>query len=300
MQEQKSKWVKFGAIFAILIMVGSVFFIFGSVDWGNLIGGSNKTTEFPLSDVSGTKANFTFKNAIDGSKYLPEGALNITIQTISPNDVFDQELQTIFPGIEADRHMRVMYSSGYVDYFSLSNGSNASIILNESRPQYDSHEGYNIIFKNPSQRVVAGNPIILASFFNYAIDNSLARKVVDVLSGKSSGSTDFDDILSYADNTEIYNGITMFKASEESNYSKYYQRSSHYENGTFQLETIILNPEMSMKEDIEAFSDNGVESVTVSITENGPAMKIYITGTDYIPFATKANELYNLASNHSA
>jgi hypothetical protein len=141
MQEQKSKWVKFGAIFAILIMVGSAVLV------GLLLtdSGSNKTTEFLLSDTPGTQANFTFKNAIDGSKYLPEGVLGITIRTIYSNDTVDQGLKQDFPGIEADKLMTASYSAGRIDYFSLRNESNASVTIN-GKPQYDVYESLSMMF----------------------------------------------------------------------------------------------------------------------------------------------------------
>ena len=298
MQEQKSKWVKFGAIFAILIMVGSAVLV------GLLLtdSGSNKTTEFLLSDTPGTQANFTFKNAIDGSKYLPEGVLGITIRTIYSNDTVDQGLKQDFPGIEADKLMTASYSAGRIDYFSLRNESNASVTIN-GKPQYDVYEGHNILFLGPSHRLVAGNPLILVTFLNYA-DNSLAKRAVDVLSGKSLGSTDLSDILSYADDVAVFYEITVFKANDGSNYSKYYQRSSEFIDMTtlelaFQIESIVLQPNAEMKADIYALSENAAGSNKITIVEEGNALKAYIDSSDVTEFIQDRDALYEIVSVHT-
>ena len=301
MQEQKSKWVKFGAIFAILIMVGSAVLV------GLLLtdsGSSDKTTEFPLSDVSGAKANFTFKNAIDGSKYLPEGVVSISILKIYEGDTIDRGMKAAFPGAEADKIMMASYMTGRVDYYSLIDESNVSFVINSSKPQTEMYENHSIIFANPSQRVIAGNPLILASFYNYAVDNSLAKRAVDVLSGKASGSTDLNDILAYADNTEVFDEIIVYKANSGSSYDKYYERSSQFINMTtfqlaFQVESIVLQPSAEMKADIYALSENATGDNKITIIEEGNALKTYIDSSDVTEFMQDREALYKIVSDHT-
>ncbi|WNY24452.1 hypothetical protein MmiHf6_17890 [Methanimicrococcus hongohii] len=303
MQEEKSKWVKYGAIFAILIMVGSGVFV-GLMYWDGLTGDENATIEYPFADVPGTHANFTFKNAKDAAQYVPEDVLSINILKVYDNDTIDQTLQTSFPGAEPARLLTASYLTGGLEYVVLESEENVSIVLNGSKPQYEDYEDYNIIFISPYQRVIAGNPLIIASFYNYVADNSLAKKAVDVLAGKSAGSTTLNDILEYADDTETYDEIIVYKANNGSNYEKYYQRSSQYVNMTtfqlaFQLESIILNPNDEMKQAVYDLAENASEGIEFTITEEDNVMKTYVDGADYTSFMTDTNALYKLISDHT-
>ena len=300
MQEEKSKWVKYGSIFAIVIMVVSAVLV-GLIGFG---GGNDNETELLLSDIPGAQANFTFKNAKDGSTHVPEGALSINILKIYPDDATDKGLKQMLPGVDADKVMIAFYPSGAVEYYSLTENNNASITL-VGKPQYDKHENHNILFISPAQRVIAGNPLILASFYNYVADNTLAKKVVDVLAGKSSGSTDFKDILAYADDTEIYDEIIVYKANTGSAYEKYYERSSSFINMTtfelgFELESIVLKPDAGMKAQLKSLSENATGSNKISITEDDNVLKTYIDSVDLEDFFTDREALYKIISDNTA
>lgn len=304
MKEEKSKWVKYGAIFAILIMVGSGVFVGILYGFDSLTGDENKTTEYPFTDVPGNHSNFTFKNAKDAASYVPAGVLSINILKIYDNDTVDKGLKASFPGADSDKRMVASYPAGMLAYYPIENESNTSVIINGSKPQYEEYEGYNIIFTHAAQRVVVGSPIVIASFFNYAADNTLAKKAVDVLAGKSSGSTDLNDILSYADDVSNYDEIIVYKANAGSDYDKYYQRASQNVNTTtdqleFQMESIVLKPNDAMKEDIRNLAENATESNKFTITEDGDVFKTYVDGSDYKDFMKDTNALYQLISNHT-
>jgi len=272
MTEEKSKWVKYGSIFAIIIMLGSAVLFMTMF-----------TNDSP---DKATPVDFTIKNAKDGVNYLPEGVLNIEIIKIYPNDEISVSLNNSFPGVTFDKVMVGSYENGILRYYSVKEGSKKPVM--SGNPTYETYNGYSIAIES-NQHAIVGNPLIIASG-----DNTLSRKIINILNKNSTSSTNFNDILSYADDTEIYEQIRVSKTSEGSNFSKYYQRTSQYENGTIQLETIVLNPTQSMKDDIAAFAGSSTENVTVTVTENGPAVKIYIDSADFISYATKTNELYNL------
>lgn len=303
MQEEKNKWIKYGAIFAILIMMGSAVLV-GLSYWDGWNNDSNATTEYPFTDVPGTHANFTFKNAKDAAGFVPEGVLGINILKVYENDSIDQKLRENFPGADASKVMTASYPAGILEYYPIENESNTSMVINGSKPQYENYEGYNIIFVSPYQRVIAGSPIIIASFFNYASDNSLAKKAVDVLEGKSSGASNLNDILAYADDTKNYDEIIVYKANNGSDYDKYYQRASQYVNTStfqlsFQMESILLKPTDEMKQDIRNLAANATEGVEFTITEDGDVMKTYVDGSNYTAFMADTNALYKLVSNHT-
>ncbi|MDL2261779.1 hypothetical protein LJC08_06090 [Methanimicrococcus sp. OttesenSCG-928-J09] len=304
MQEEKNKWVKYGAIFAILIMVGSAVFVGILYGWESLTGDDNEPTEYPFTDVPGNHTNFTFKNAKDAANYVPAGVLSINILKIYDNDTVDQGLTEAFPGAESDKRMVASYPTGMLAYYPIENESNVSIVINGSKPQYENYEGYNIIFTHAAQRVVVGSPIIIASFFNYAADNTLAKKALDVLAGKSSGSTDLNDILSYADDVSNYDEIIVYKANAGSDYDKYYQRASQNVNMTtfqleFQMESIVLKGSSAMKQDIRDLAENASEGIEFVITEEGDVFKTYVNGADYTSFMKDTNALYQLVSKHT-
>ncbi|MDV0445997.1 hypothetical protein MmiAt1_16030 [Methanimicrococcus sp. At1] len=303
MKEEKNKWMKFGAIFAILIMVGSAVFVGILYGYDSLTGDDNTTTEYPLTDVPGTHANFTFKNAKDAAGYVPEDVLSINILKIYSNDSIDQGIKEAFPGAESDKRLVASYQTGMLAYYPLESEENVSILISGKKPQYENYDGYNIIFTHAAQRVVVGSPIIIASFFNYLSDNTLAKKAIDVLEGKASGSTTLNDILAHADDTDTYDEIIVYKANDGSNYDKYYQRSSQYLNMTtfqlsFQLESIILNPSDEMKQDVRDLAENAT-GTEFTITEEGNVMKTYVDGSDYTAFMTDTNTLYQLVSKHT-
>jgi len=293
MTEEKSKWVKYGAIFAIIIMLGS-----GVLAVSMLLDDSAEPTEYPLKNIKGQQTDFTFKNAKDGVKYLPAGVLSVNILKIYPDDEISESLSHSFPGIVTDKVMLGSYKEGMIEYYSVKENNNGSIVV-QGKPTYDKYGGYDMIRVSPAQRAIIGDPLIIASFFNYSKDSTLGKRVIDVLNGDASGATDLNDILAYADDVDNFDEIIAYKANAGSDYDKYYQRSSQSGTGILQMEAIILSPDDSVKESVSAFSNNASESVTVAVMENGPALKIYITSSDYIGFLTKTNELYKLISTHT-
>lgn len=306
-EDKKSKWMKFGALFAILIMVGSAVFVGILYGLDGLTGGNDNTeTAYPFTDVTGNHVNFTFKNAKDAAAYIPAGVLSISIHRIYDNSTIDQGLQEAFPGADGEYRMTASYETGALSYFLINEESmnNTSIMINGSKPQYENYGGYDIIFMNAAQRVVVGNPLFIATFYNYTSDNSLARKAIDVLNGNTSGSSNLNDILVYADDVSLYDEIIVYEANSGSNYTKYYQRSSSYAIGmdfqlVFELESIIMNPTDEMKADVYALAANATEGIEFTITEEDNVLITDVVGHEYEPFMEDTTELYNLISNHT-
>ncbi|MDR0768264.1 MAG: hypothetical protein LBE57_07600 [Methanosarcinales archaeon] len=304
MKEEKSKLMKYGAIFAVVIMVGVIGSALAIGILDNVGGGGNSTTTHPFADIPGAHSNFTFKNAKDAVSYVPEGVLAINILRVYENDTVDQAIQRSFPGASTTRILTASYQIGGLEYVVLDSTENVSINVNGSRPHYEYYEGYNILFISPHQRVVAGNPIIIASFFNYLADNTLAKRAIDVLEGRASGATNLNDILAHADDVENYDEIIVYIANAGSNYTSYYQRSSQFLNMSsfqmnFQLESIILRPTAEMKRDVYALAENASAGVEFTVTEEGDVMKTYVDSSNYNAFMADTNALYRLISNHT-
>lgn len=303
-QEEKNKWVKYGALFAIAIMVGSAVLVGILGSWDKITGDKDGLTEHSFSDISGKHMNFTFKNAKDAAKILPENILAINIVKIYADDSYYQSIQSSFPGANISKMLSASYADGGLELFVIEDESNAGIVLNTSKPQIETYENYSLIFINPYQKVVVGNPILISTVYDYTAGNTLAKKTIDVLSGKSEGSTGLNDILAYADDVSNYDEIVVFKANTGSSYEKYYQRSSQSVNMTsfqidLQFESILLNPSDEMKQDLSDLSQNASDGIQFTITEESNIMKIYVEGADYTGFLNDTNALYKIVSNHT-
>ncbi|MDR2943874.1 MAG: hypothetical protein LBU81_02105 [Methanosarcinales archaeon] len=294
--EKKSNWVKYGAVFAILIMVSSAVLVGLFTLWDGS-GSNTTTTTYPFADVSGTHANFTFSNIKDGVQYLPEGA--VTVSSFTTNSTMNESLNKSFPGLESSRVLVASYSTGILEYYTAENENNAGIMIPGDKPVYDQYEGYNFISPGPSQRVLVGNPIVVATLSDYSDASNLAKKAVNVFTGLSQGSRNFDSILAYADDVSDYEQMTVSGASNGSSYSMLYQRSSAFSNSTIQLETVVYGPSAAMRSDIKEMAAKNVSDVTYSVTEDDSMIKLYIDSTAPTSYMTEANNLYGIISRYT-
>ncbi|MCL2863362.1 MAG: hypothetical protein FWE54_04665 [Methanimicrococcus sp.] len=291
MKEEKSKWIKYGAIFAILIMVGSATVgVMMIVGWGD---NSNKMTKHPFSDIPGEHTNFAFTNIKDGAKYIPEGALQIS--SYASNETIDEALNAAFPGAEATKVLVVYYPTGMLEYYQLKNENNVSIMISGNKPVYEKYENYNIIYINPVQRIIAGNPIVIASLNNYANDSNLAKRAIDVFTGYSGGSKDFDPIFAYVDDVSDYEEMTVSKSSG-SGYSMLYQ-CSRIVNDTYILETVVYSPSGDMRDDIAEMAAE--DSETFSVSEDDYMIKLYIESNDFLTYVIAANNLHGVLGQYN-
>ena len=297
-KEPANIWVKYGAMFCIIIMVGAAMVGIGYfiVDYVQ-----SKTTDYPFSKVGGIHSDFTFTNIIDGAKYVPEDALSIHIVVVKEDDVLSEGIQEFFPGAQATKTMTVSYASGGLEYYSLNSEENVSMIISGSKPKYENYSGYHLISSSPAHRAVVGKTPIIATFFNPSINSTLGKKAIDVLVGDAPGSSDFDEILAYADNVSNFEESIVYTANSGSNYSQYYQRSSLLNNNSsFQFEAIFSNPTDQMKEEIQELADNTQNDVTYTISQDNNMIKIYIESSEYYPFLIETWNFNYFIGDHTA
>ena len=283
MTEEINKLVKYGAVFAIILMLGSAVLV------GLTVFGSNDSTN---------SVAFTFINAKDGVKYLPDGLLSVNIIKIDPDDEIAASLNNSFPGVAFEKMMVGSYESGGLEYYAIKNAGSGNITV-PGNPRYENYDDYKIAVTQSNQHVIVGNPLIITTFFNSSNDATLSKKALDVISNKTPGATNLNDILSYADDESNYEEIIAFKANAGSDYDKYYQRASILYNGTLQLEAIILSPNENVKKSVEEFAKIDSENTTITVTENGPALKMYINSTDGPLFVEEMDKLMTLLASHT-
>jgi len=164
--------------------------------------------------------------------------------------------------------------------------------MTNGKPSTEDYEGYSIIYVGPAQRIIVGSPIIIASLANYANDSGLARRAVDVFTGLSAGSKDFDPILAYVDDVSDFEEMTVFRSSTGNGYDMLYQRSSSYSNGTYQMETVVYGVNDDMRADIKEMVAE--EEAIFIADENESMIKLYIETTDQLTYMIMANYLYGI------
>ena len=286
MKKKQNNWMKYGAIFAILIMIGSAIIV-------GLIADTGGEKAYPLNDVTGTKTNFTLNAVKDGIKYVPEGVLAIT--AVPASEEMKTSVGELFPGATPSKLMTAIYNEGLVEFYGLQSTDNVSVMIEGNKPKYNKFGDYNVI-STVTQGVFAGNPMIRVVF--EGADKSLVEKVANVLSGTSTGAKDFDTILNLADDVSDYESILVSKTKEGAQFAMLYQRESVFENGTSQLETIIYGPSAEFRTELKEFSEREIPNITFTATEDELMFKLYINGTDSLAYQVIETGLHNLIEEH--
>ncbi|MDY0266749.1 MAG: hypothetical protein RBQ94_03760 [Methanimicrococcus sp.] len=248
----------------------------------------------PLSDVSGNHVRFTWITLKDGIKYIPDGAFCVKIITVRENDAVYDYLKTVQPGLTVTKAMIAYFDTGAVEYYAVDDEKNASIAFQGDEPIYESYKGYHFFHSGKSGLIkfLAGNPFLILTTGGEI--GEIEKDIVDAASGNKAGTTFFDDILIYADDVSVFEDVYVYA---EDDAQKYYHRSSHFENGSFQFEAIVLNPDDNIKYGLIQMTKNETESVTYNFSETGDVIKIYISGENEPEYTKKTKELYNAVFN---
>ncbi|WNY25012.1 hypothetical protein [Methanolapillus millepedarum] len=299
--EGKSKIMKFGAVLFIILMIGSLFvasvalLVNNNPDNPNATNvtnvSSNTTVTVPMSEIPGKDVNFTYSNLKDGVKHLPSGASQVAI--LNEGNLNSSSL----PGANVTKMMVAYYPLGIVSYYSMESKENVSIVVlgnNSSGYQYDVYNNYTMIIANSVPQIVTpGNPILLTS---YNVD--LAERALDAVDGKNI-STEYDFLLSNADNVTDFEFAAALKAPEGSGYEQSYQRTSNFSNGTYQLELMFLNANSSLKQDVNNRALNGsANGVTYKVNDNNSVFKIYVESSNKVSFESEMNNLLTITDKY--
>ncbi|WNY26805.1 hypothetical protein [Methanolapillus ohkumae] len=300
--EDKSKIMKFGAIFFVVLMIGSLFAVSISYllnndsDSNTTNTTTNNTTaiQVPISDMPGKEISFTYTNLKDGVKHLPEGTLSAQVSKIYPTDRVSQ----MFPGANVSQVLIGSYPAGILEYYTVGNESGSvNISGNATRgPQYDKYNNYSLLIASTApQYIVPGNPLLLAS---YNVD--LAHRALDVADGGNKVSTNFDYILSKTDDVSTFEEMIVFRSNNGSDYEQYYQRSSSFSNGTYQMEGVLLNATSGLKQDLTNQSLNASKNgVSYKISDNGDIFKYYMESTNGVSFVSESSALKKTIEKHT-
>jgi len=291
MKKTNTKFGKYFICVAIFVLITAAAVIIIP----NLNQDEEVETQYLFKNVKGNHLNFSYTNAKDGIHFIPEGAFCVQIMKIKENENIHNYLKEVQPGISASEVMVGYFETGTIEYYIIENEPTASVTISGKGPDYESYGGYNFINTTLSmQKLLVGNPFAILTTYDGTLDG-FGKEIADINSKNNSGNskrtTDFDEILAYADDEPIYENIHLYMADAN---QKYYHRSSAFENGSFQFEAIILNPNENILENLAKMieTETEVEITSYDITRSGDVKKIYIVGEDETIYTEKTKELY--------
>ena len=280
------------AVIAVLAIASIATVVYYQTRSNNDENLNDSKNQYSFKNVEGNHLNFSYSNIKEGIQYIPEGAFCVNIIKIKENGTIHNYLEEIQPGINATEIMVGHFETGAVEYYVIDNEHNATIMIDGNKPEYEGYNGYNYIVnkKLSFQRLLTGNPFLILTAYDGTIEG-LGKDVIDVISSDKKGTKDFDNILIYADDVSDYENLYVYMVDET---QKYYHRSSSFENGSFQFEVIVLNPNTNIRDNLIQMTQNKTETISYNVTETGNIMKIYINGENESLYLEKTQELYNI------
>ncbi|MDK2825690.1 hypothetical protein SAMN04488589_1877 [Methanolobus vulcani] len=277
---------KYAAIFLALLMVMSVFSYFVV----SLMGNSNDSTA-NITDtqnapgfevISGTHFGANMNSISDGLAFSPEGVS--TAVYVDYSRTYGTPLQDYNVSDLYYFYNTLVYKSFFA-YNSTSGFRFQAHLMNPEVIKFNysvagTYNGYSLLSR-PSLGLynIIGTPTLLGGM------NSL-EKVIDVKSGNAPASSDFTEILSYADMDAEYQAVTSTDPLAEQHYLDF----KNMGDGNYSKTELFLNPLDTTLDTITSFKNNGSERnmmYNVDIVDDGRIAKVVVT--------TNASNFYNLS-----
>ena len=270
---------KYVAVFLAAIMVVSVlpFFFSGNTNDSN---GSEDLTgleDAPGFDIiDGTHFDAEINSISDGLAITPEGVS--TAAYIDFSKVYGTQLQAFAPNItDLYAYYNTLIIKRYSAYNDSANFGFEAHVLNPEVVNFeysvaDTYNGYSLLMRGSNVYNVIGTPTLLG-------DRAILKKVIDVKSGTSQGSTEFTEILSYVDSGSEYQFVTSTDSLAEQHYLEF----RRMEDGNYTRTEIFLNPLESTINTIEGLEANSTErglSYDTTIEDEGRIVKVVITSNE--------------------
>ncbi|WNY26038.1 hypothetical protein [Methanolapillus millepedarum] len=287
------KQKKYAFTFLVLVLVMAVAFI-------SISAFVNNQTIKSFDDVPGKHLNFSFINARDSVHYLPPGTDTIAITSVSPDGDYLWDIaHDRYPNANTTKILISRNPAGRIEYYLLNDVSNISFNTTSLPLQIEKKYGYTFIIETDTRKMLVGNP-----FAHIISDSNSSEKldliVTDILSGNISGTKEFDEILSYTDDVSGYAEILVFKAENQSKFDQYYQRITINEDGTIQLEAVILHPTKDVEYDMIGLSEGANDGVSYTIVPlDNSAVKIYLEAENGGAFITERSKYNRIIKSYT-
>jgi hypothetical protein len=285
MKQQKDKSTKsqkYLAIFLAATMLLSVFVALthnGSNNNDNNISTpevkDNSTISF--SQVPGKQVHHQFNSITDGLNMSPEGvtsAIYVDLQKATGTPV-----ESIFGNITM---MRSIYGSDVTKRYSTTYTNGGGFELHQIPEQKilmpwgaAPYDGYNLLARtNNTYDIwnVVGSPVILGP-------RQSVEKVIDVLEGNATSTSEFNQILSQADPANVlFQEVTTKTNKTEIPADQYYMDLKKLDDGSYSQTSIFLNVKPEMAENITTYKANSSDrGVTYNVTTSGNLTKLEMT-----------------------
>ncbi|WMW24825.1 hypothetical protein RE474_12190 [Methanolobus sediminis] len=282
---------KYGAIFLAAIMVMSIFSYFVA----SFIGNSNDVDDTATDAstdianapgfevVSGAHFNAELNSLSDGLKFTPEGMTNAIYVDYSrtygtPLQDFNvSDLYMYYNTMIITRYSAYNITGGYGFEADELNPE----VINFNYTVTDSYNGYSLLFRSNGIYNIIGTPTLLGNI-------GVLENIIDVASGTSPASDEFNEIMGYVTPGAEYQIVTSTDSLADQHYLEY----RNMDDGNYSKTEIFLNPLDSTVDTVSKLEANSTERGLVYNTssyDNGNILKVVVTAntTNFINLVTE-------------
>lgn len=281
-KDPSTKNQKYLAIFlaaTMLLSAGAIFFSGGSKNKtsDNSTPGSveNNVSLLSFSQIPGKQVHHQFNSIADGLNMSPEGVMDARF--IDLQKVQGTPLEAIFGNITA---MQPIYKAdvtkSYSAIYDNKSGFELHLIPEQKIPEPWSvvpYNNYNLLERtNGTMDVwnVVGNPVIFGPRHN-------VEKVIDVLEGNATSTTEYNQILSQVDSKNVIYQEVAKPGNNTSIGDQLYMDFKKLDDGSYTQTSVFLNPKPEFTEKIKTLQANSTErGVTYNVTTSGNITKLMI------------------------
>jgi surface glycoprotein (TIGR04207 family) len=273
---------KYVAVFLAAIMFMSIFPYL--LSGGNTTDNTGDSVEYRnFSSVDGAHVDIPITSLTDGIAVTPPGA--VAVQYMDIGEASQSHLQLLVGNTSA---LDDLYGSSVVNEYSAAYADSTWFELHKISPEVigfsyylspDLYNGYRLLMRQNGYYTVVGSPIIVGSL-------NTTQDVLDVITGNTSKTTAFDDVLRYAvDDAQLEGASVLGDGADQ-----YYMAWKALDSNTYTRTTVLLNPSMATMENITAYSAAGEEKgLDYVVNTYGNITEVTVT-TNASGFFTLASE----------
>lgn len=265
------------AIFLAVIMVGSIVPMFFS---GSSNNKSNSNGAPTIDSMPGEHVEYQLNSIADGLAMSPEGITSS--QYVNYTKMHQSQLKAFVPN---ETQLATLYNAKMTKEFIAvdSNAPYESDIVfraHEIDPQVvyfnytalnEPYNGYYFLARSEDYYNVVGSPMLFGS-------KNRLEDVIDVLSGTSISSHDFDYLLSKADPGAEFQ---MISSENKLVADQYYLDFKALNDGGYSRTSLFLNLNQSVLADINALAQNSSKSgLQYTITKDANVTKVVVTANE--------------------
>jgi hypothetical protein len=238
----------------------------------------NNSSTIPFSQIPGKQIHHQFNSIADGLNMSPDGVTSaeyVDLQkakgTPMEQIVGDPKSMKFLYGADVTK----LYGANYAEVrgFELHAVPEQKILTSFSPVPY---KGYYLLARaNSTYDIwnVVGSPVVFGH-------RDYVEKVIDVLAGNATSTSEFNQILSHVDPQDVLfqKVATKTNNTTDTPADQYYMDIKKLEDGSYAQTSIFLNVKPEMAKNITALQANSSErGVTYNVTTSGNITKLVIS-----------------------